>query len=50
LAEFLLAKGYEVAGLIRRGRTERNERTLHIQNRLQLHEGDVLDSGFVEMG
>ncbi len=42
LAEFLLAKGYEVAGLIRRGRTERYERIAHIQNRLQLHEGDVL--------
>ena len=40
LAEFLLAKGYEVAGLIRRGRTERYERIAHIQNRLQLHEGD----------
>ena len=44
LAEFLLAKGYEVAGLIRRGRTERYERIAHIQHRLQLHEGDVLDS------
>jgi GDPmannose 4,6-dehydratase len=43
LAEFLLAKGYEVAGLIRRGRTERYERIAHIQNQLQLHEGDVLD-------
>ncbi|HXI83742.1 MAG TPA: GDP-mannose 4,6-dehydratase [Verrucomicrobiae bacterium] len=43
LAEFLLAKGYEVAGIIRRARTERHERIAHIQNRLQLHEGDVLD-------
>jgi len=43
LAEFLLAKGYEVAGLIRRGRTEYYERIAHIQDRLQLHEGDVLD-------
>ena len=43
LAEFLLAKGYEVAGLIRRARTEQHERIAHIQHRLQLHEGDVLD-------
>jgi GDPmannose 4,6-dehydratase len=43
LAEFLLAKGYEVAGIIRRARTERHERIAHIQDRLQLHEGDVLD-------
>ena len=43
LAEFLLAKGYEVAGLIRRARTERYERITHIQHRLRLFEGDVLD-------
>ena len=43
LAEFLLAKGYEVAGLIRRARSERHERIAHIQTRLQLYEGDVLD-------
>lgn len=43
LAEFLLAKGYEVAGLIRRARTERYERITHIQNRLKLFAGDVLD-------
>lgn len=44
LAEFLLAKGYEVAGLIRRARTERYERLTQIQDRLKLFEGDVLDS------
>ena len=43
MAEFLLAKGYEVAGLIRRARSERHERIAHIQNQLQLFEGDVLD-------
>jgi GDPmannose 4,6-dehydratase len=43
LAEFLLAKGYEVAGIIRRARTEQHERITHIQDRLQLFEGDVLD-------
>lgn len=43
LAEFLLAKGYEVAGLIRRARSEPHERIAHIQDRLQLFEGDVLD-------
>lgn len=44
LAEFLLAKGYAVAGLIRRARTERYERLAQIQNRLKLFEGDVLDA------
>src|SRR5437879_1358241 len=43
LAEFLLAKGYEVAGLMRRARSERYERIAHIQSRLKLFEGDVLD-------
>jgi len=43
LAEFLLAKGYEVAGLIRRARSEPHERIAHIQDKLQLFEGDVLD-------
>ncbi len=43
LAEFLLAKGYDVAGLIRRARSERHERIAHIQDRLTLFEGDVLD-------
>jgi GDPmannose 4,6-dehydratase len=43
LAEFLLAKGYEVAGIVRRGRTERYERIEHIQDRLLLYEGDMLD-------
>jgi len=38
-----LAKGYEVAGIIRRARTEQHERIAHIQDRLELHEGDVLD-------
>ena len=43
LAEFLLAKGYEVAGLMRRARSERYERITHIQDRIKLFEGDVLD-------
>ncbi len=43
LAEFLLAKGYEVAGLIRRARTEQHERIAHFQDRLKLYEGDILD-------
>ena len=43
LAEFLLAKGYEVAGLMRRARSERYERIAHIQHRLKLFDGDVLD-------
>jgi GDPmannose 4,6-dehydratase len=43
LAEFLLAKGYDVVGLIRRARSEHHERIAHIQDRIKLFEGDVLD-------
>jgi GDPmannose 4,6-dehydratase len=52
LAEFLLAKGYEVHGLIRRASTFNTERIEHIYQdphdpdaRLFLHYGDLSDSG-----
>ena len=52
LAEFLLAKGYEVHGLIRRSSTFNTERIDHIYAdpheagvRLFLHYGDITDSG-----
>lgn len=45
LAEFLLQQGYEVHGMVRRSSTESSERIAHIQERLQLHQADLLDQG-----
>ena len=43
LAELLLEKGYEVAGMVRRSSTEPFERIEHIQDRLTLVQADLLD-------
>lgn len=43
LAEFLLDKGYEVAGLVRRTSTPSFGRIAHIQNDIELFEGDLTD-------
>ena len=43
LAEFLLAKGYEVYGMVRRTSTVHYERIQHIQDQLQLVQGDMGD-------
>lgn len=43
LAEFLLAKDYEVHGMIRRASHDVAERIEHIRERLHLHQGDLLD-------
>ena len=43
LAEFLLAKGYEVHGMVRRSSTEKFDRIAHIKDRLRLHQADLLD-------
>lgn len=43
LAEFLLGKGYEVHGMVRRASTESFERMGHLQPQLQLHQADLLD-------
>jgi GDPmannose 4,6-dehydratase len=43
LAEFLLLKGYEVYGMVRRSSTINYERISHIQDRLKLMPGDLLD-------
>jgi GDPmannose 4,6-dehydratase len=45
LAEFLLAQGYRVAGVVRRSSTERHERLHHLEGRIDLHRGDLLDQG-----
>jgi GDPmannose 4,6-dehydratase len=43
LAEFLLEKGYEVYGMVRRSSTINYERISHIQDKLKLIQGDLLD-------
>jgi GDPmannose 4,6-dehydratase len=43
LAEFLLQKGYRVFGLIRRSSTINFERLAHLQDRIDLIPGDLLD-------
>ena len=46
LAEFLLEKGYEVHGIVRRASTEKKERIDHLEGRpnFHLHYGDLTDS------
>ncbi len=43
LAEFLLEQGYEVLGMVRRSSTVNFERIKHIQDRIELVQGDLLD-------
>ncbi len=43
LAEFLLAKGYHVAGMVRRTSTLNFERIAHIQDDIEIVQGDLLD-------
>ncbi len=43
LAEFLLEKGYEVHGLVRRLSSENHDRLEGIRDRISLHTGDLLD-------
>lgn len=43
LAEFLLGKGYEVHGMVRRASTENFERIDHLHDRISLHQADLLD-------
>src|ERR1700733_10306967 len=43
LAGFLLEQGYEVIGMVRRSSTLNFERIAHIQDRLELVAGDLLD-------
>lgn len=46
LAEFLLEKGYEVHGIVRRASVSNTARIDHLiaENRIRLHEGDLSDS------
>ena len=43
LAEFLLEKGYAVYGMVRRASSDHFDRIAHLQDRIQLREGDLLD-------
>jgi GDPmannose 4,6-dehydratase len=43
LAEFLLRKGYEVFGMVRRSSTENFERIEHIRHKIDLRQADLLD-------
>jgi GDPmannose 4,6-dehydratase len=43
LAEFLLDKGYEVGGVVRRASTEGNERITHVVDQIELYQADLLD-------
>jgi GDPmannose 4,6-dehydratase len=47
LAEYLLKKGYRVAGLVRRSSTVNFERIAHIQDRLELISGDLTDQNSI---
>lgn len=50
LADLLLAKGYEVHGMVRRASTETFERIAHLDGQVELHQADLLDqSSLVEM-
>ena len=44
LAEFLLEKGYEVHGIVRRSSLINTHRIDHIYDRINLHYGDITDS------
>ncbi len=44
LAEFLLDKGYQVHGMVRRSSTENFERIGHLREKISLHQADLLDS------
>jgi GDPmannose 4,6-dehydratase len=43
LAEFLLEKGYTVYGMVRRASSDQFERIAHLEDRIHLREGDLLD-------
>lgn len=48
LSEFLLKKGYEVYGMVRRASVERFDRIAHIQDKLNLIQGDLTDQSSLD--
>ena len=50
LADFLLEKGYEVFGMVRRASTENFERIAHLKGKIRLLQADLLDQlSLIEM-
>ncbi len=47
LADFLLEKGYEVYGMVRRSSTENFERISHIRDKVNLVQADLTDQGSI---
>jgi GDPmannose 4,6-dehydratase len=47
LAEYLLERGYEVFGIVRRSSSEKYERIGHIRDRLKLLQADLLDESSI---
>lgn len=43
LAEFLLEKGYDVHGIVRRSSTDLSQRSQHVPEAVNLHDADILD-------
>jgi GDPmannose 4,6-dehydratase len=43
LAEFLLERGYQVVGMVRRSSTEKFDRIEHLRDRIRITQGDLLD-------
>ena len=48
LSELLLEKGYEVYGMVRRASVERFDRIAHIQDRINLVQGDLTDQSSLD--
>ena len=48
LAELLLDEGYEVYGLVRRSSSARLDRIAHVQDRIHLVQGDLLDQSSLQ--
>src|SRR5260370_22439276 len=48
LAEFLLGKGYDVYGIVRRSSLAKLDRIEHITDRVRLVEGDLMDQGSLD--
>ena len=49
LADFLLEKGYEIYGLVRRSSLEKYDRIQHIVNQIRFVEGDLTDQGSLDV-
>lgn len=48
LAEFLIQKGYEVYGMVRRSSNPNLDRVEHIKNRLKFIQGDLTDQSSLD--